>query len=279
MAKQGAILCPNCRKLINADEPVCPYCRISRPGSAWSSRLWNLGGLRSDTLVPYVIYLNAGLYVVSLLLSGSSIGVSANPFDLLSPSFRALQLLGGTGTIPIDHFGRWWTVISANYLHGSLLHIFFNMAALHRLAPLVLREYGLNRMIALYTIGGIVGFVVSYLAGVRFTIGASAAVCSLIGAMLYYGKSRGGAYGQAVFQGVWGWTLGLFLFGLLVPGINNWGHGGGIAGGFVLGFVLGYQERGREKRYHKLLAVACVVSTVAVLGWAVATGLLLQFAR
>jgi rhomboid protease GluP len=138
-------------------------------------------------------------------------GLSTNPFTFLSPSSNALILLGSTGTIPIDQMHRWWTLISANYLHGSILHILFNMIALYQIGPLVLREYGAGRLISLYTLGGVIGFLVSYLVGIRFTLGASAAVCSLIGASLYYGKSRGGSYGQAVYKQISGWVLGLFL--------------------------------------------------------------------
>jgi rhomboid protease GluP len=151
------------------------------------------------------------------------------------------------------------------------------MVALRQIGPLVLREYGVYRFVTLYTVGGIVGFFVSYLAGVRFTIGASAAVCSLIGASLYYGKSRGGTYGQAIYKQISGWVLGLFLFGFLVPGINNWGHGGGLGAGVILGFLMGYQERTRQNLVHKILAGIWVVSTIAVLAWAVLSSLYYRF--
>ena len=147
------------------------------------------------------------------------------------------------------------------------------MMAFKQLAPFIIREYGTYRMAIIYTVGGVLGFAVSYLAGVMFTIGASAAVCSLIGAALYYGKSRGGPYGQAIYRQVGGWVLALFLFGFLVPGINNWGHGGGIVAGALLGFLLGYQERVKERFFHKTIAGICVILTVAVLGWAVVSGI------
>ena len=128
-------------------------------------------------------------------------------------------------------------------------------------------------MFVIYTLGGIFGFWVSCLAGVPFTIGASAAVCALIGSLLYYGKSRGGTYGAAVYREVTGWIVGLALFGFLVPGINNWGHGGGIVGGVILGMVLKYNEKGRETLLHRILALLCVVVTIGALGWALFTGL------
>jgi len=217
------------------------------------------------------------MYIISILLNPAGLGLSVDPFRFLSPSSGSLLLLGSTGTVPIDQGHRWWSLISANYLHGGILHILFNMIALRQIGPLVLREYGVHRFSILYTLGGVFGFFVSYLAGVAFTIGASAAVCSLIGASLYYGKSRGGTYGQAIYKQVSGWVLGLFLFGLLVPGINNWGHGGGLGAGIGLGFLLGYQERTRQNLVHKILAATCIASTVAVLAWAVLSSFYYRF--
>ncbi len=275
MTRPTAILCPACRRLVNADEPVCPYCGSRRPGLRWAYTLRSLGHLRAENLFPYVLYTNAALFVLSLLLGGVR-GLSPNPLALLSPSQGALFLLGATGTVPIDQAGRWWTLLSANYLHGSILHIFFNMAALNQLGPLTLREYGLPRTVTIYTLGGVGGFLVSYWAGIPFTIGASAALCALLGALLYYGKTRGGVYGQLLFRQTWGWAVGILLFGLLVPGINNWGHGGGMAAGMLLGAALGYPERRREQPYHRLLALLCVAATLLCLGWAVAAALFVR---
>jgi rhomboid protease GluP len=159
-------------------------------------------------------------------------------------------------------------VVSANYLHGGILHLIFNLMALKQIAPWVSNEYGPSRTFAIYTLGGVFGYVVSYMAGVPFTIGASAAVCSLIGALLFYGKSRGGAYGSSVNREVSGWVISLFVFGLIFPGINNWGHGGGIVGGIICGALLGYTERRRENHLDQALALFCGLVTVGVLGWA-----------
>ena len=270
--RRRSILCPNCGKLISVDEPRCPYCAIGRPGSSWkNNRLMHL--FRDpQQLIRGIIIVNVALFVVSLVLKPSFANVSMNPLTFLAPDSTSLLVLGATGTVPIDRFGRWWTLLSANYLHGGVLHIFFNMLALRQLAPFVTREFGTSRMFVIYTVGGVIGFWVSYIAGVRFTIGASAAVCSLIGAALYYGKSRGDSYGQAIYRQVGGWALGLFVFGLLVPGINNWGHGGGILAGILLGFLLGYQDKAAERLIHNSTAVACLVVTAAILAWAVTSG-------
>ena len=271
--ERRSILCPNCRKLISQDEPRCPHCGIANPGSWWKNNIGARVFFGTDQVIKWIIFVNVTLFITSLLLYPWSSGGSLNPLALLSPSNKGLLLLGATGTIPVDRLGRWWTLVSANYLHGSIFHILFNMIAFRQIAPLVLREYGVNRMVILYTLSGVFGFLVSYFAGISLTIGASAAVCGLIGATLYYGKSRGGLYGQTIFKQIGGWALGIFLFGLLMPGINNWGHGGGIVAGAVLGVLLGYKERMRERAFHKILAAACILITILVLVWAMGSGI------
>jgi rhomboid protease GluP len=223
-----------------------------------------------DWLVKALISVNVLYFALSMVLNAST----GRPGGFLSPGQTSLMLLGATGTYPLDHFGRYWTLVSASYLHGGILHLVFNLMALKQIAPSVSGEYGASRMFIIYTLGGVIGYVVSYLAGVPFTIGASAAVCGLIGSLLYYGKSRGGAYGSSVYREVSGWVVSLFIFGLIFPGINNWGHGGGILGGIVVAALLGYNERRRENNFDHVLALLCGLMTLGVLGWAVLTAYL-----
>lgn len=249
---------------------MCPYCGTPRPGARWKQRI-NIHG--EDFSIRALLFTSVGMYVISLLFNPWQHRLSFNPLTMLSPDNRSLMLLGASGTIPILQLDRWWTLITANFLHANLLHIFFNMMAFRQLAYFVHREYGAHRFVALYLLSGIFGFWVSYLAGVRFTLGASAAVCGLIGATLYYGKSRGGIYGQAIYKQISGWAIGIFAFGFLVPGINNWAHGGGIAGGVILGYLLGYRERKPEQFWHRYLAVGCGLATAAALVWAVSSSI------
>jgi rhomboid protease GluP len=275
--KRQSILCPNCKKLISISEKKCPYCGTGNPAAWWKNNILTRGFNDPYLLVKSIIGVNIGIYVISLLLNPKGFGLALNPLTFLAPSGRILELLGATGKVPIDAFQRYWTLVSANYLHGSILHIFFNMAAFRQLGLLVAREYGVYRMFIIYTLGGVIGFFISYLASVPWTIGASAAVCSLAGALLYYGKSRGGLYGRAIYKQIGIWVIILFIFGLLVPVINNWGHGGGIAAGIGLGFLLGYQERKKENVLHKLVAGGCAVLTLVILGWAVVSGIYVRF--
>lgn len=266
--ERRSILCPNCRKLIGTEERHCPYCGISRPASGLK-RLISL--FKFNDPVQRIILINAVMYFTTIFLNTRRPGFSMNPLVLFSPDNRSLLLLGATGTLPIDQLHRWWTLVSANYLHGNLLHIFFNMLAFRQLGLVTVKLYGAQRMIILYTLSGITGFWVSYLAGIPFTIGASAAVSGIIGAILYYGKSRGGVFGHNLYKQVGGWAVANFAFGFLVPGINNWAHGGGMIAGALLGFLLGYEEKHRETLWHRYLAAGCVVMTGLALLWALAT--------
>lgn len=260
----GPVICGRCHRIIGANDSVCPWCGAGRPGFL-SSLL--RGGVDGEMLLRWIIWVTVGYYLLSILISPG--GASLNPFSFFTPDQQSLFILGATGTIPIERFGRHESLIAATWLHGGILHLIFNLMALRQIGPWVVREYGVSRMFIIYTGGGVAGFLLSYLAGIPFTIGASAAVCGLIGSLLYYGKSRGGMYGAAVYRVVSGWVLGLFIFGLIVPGINNWGHGGGILGGILLGKLLGYEELAPESRLHRSVALASVLVTSGVLLWGV----------
>ena len=222
------------------------------------------GGRIGNWQITAIIGANVVYYLLSLSLSSHD---GSSPLSFLSPDQRSLMLLGATGAVPVLHFGRFWTLIAASFLHGGALHIFFNMMALRQIGPWVSSEFGANRMLIIYSLSGVSGYLVSCLAGVPFTIGASASVCGLIGALFYFGKARGGNYGAAVSREVSGWLVSLLLFGFVMPGINNWGHGGGIVGGVLLAKLMGYQERDAETTGQGLLALICLLASAAVLVW------------
>lgn len=273
--ERRSILCPNCRKLISRDESPCPYCGLPNPGSRLSSRFHLPNLLDPRQFITYAIILNVFMFVLSILISPTSTRLSANPLNFLSPGNASLILLGATGTIPIDRFHRWWTLISANFLHGSILHLLFNMLAFRQIAPLILQEYGVSRTTVIFLSSGVAGYLISYIAGIRFTLGASASVCGLIGAALYYGKSRGGYFGEIVYRQVAGWAVGIFIFGFLFPGINNWAHGGGLLSGLFAAFLLGYNERIRESSIHRTLAVLSSLAALGSLAWAIVSAFLI----
>lgn len=275
-AQRNSILCPNCRKLISLDEPTCPYCGLIRPGlHDTAGKLRNI--LFAFEPVKTIITVNITFFVLSLLLDLGGIFAEGSPFSFLSPSNQSLLSLGASGAIPFFLYHNYWSLFAASFLHGGMLHIVFNMMALYQLGPFVLREFGLHRFMNIYILTGVVGFAVSVLAGVRFTIGASASICGLIGAIIYFGKSRGGSYGEAIFKQALGWVVGLILFGFIFSGINNWAHGGGLLSGLLMAYLMGYNDRKPESAWSKILAYACAFITAGVLIWAIGSSIYTKF--
>ena len=177
-----------------------------------------------------------------------------------------------SGAQPLLGMGRWWTVLSAGWLHAGLLHLFFNMMMVRELGPPTAEIYGAARMVIIYVIGGVTGFLCSSIAGVvmpqlpligggLYTIGASAPIFGLLGALMYYSR-RGGS--SLVRSAVMGYVLSAVMFGILMPGIDNYAHAGGYLGGYLTGRWLDPLKR--ERMDHFFGAMICLAaSALAIL--------------
>ena len=229
--------------------------------------MWGFGGplarlFRSWNFANAVTAACIGLYVVSLVFDPRGALAPRGPFEIFSPTGRALEALGMTGSVAWLE-GRWWTLLTAIYLHGGVLHILFNVLWIRQLGPEVEKLYGPARLVVIFTVSGAAGFVVSNSIGVPFTIGASGAIFGLLGAIVAFGRKRGGVFGQMVLRQYGQWALVLFVFGFFMPGVNNWAHAGGFAGGFASGLLLSLAEHRTETVLDKLLAAAALALTVA----------------
>jgi rhomboid protease GluP len=205
------------------------------------------------------------LYIASLVLDPRAALTPRGIFDAFSPGVEALFNLGAAGSIPWS-LGRWWTLVTAIYLHGGLLHIIFNVLWIRQLGPAVEEHYGPARMVVIFTVAGAAGFVASNALGHAFTIGASGSIFGLLGAMVAFGQKRGGTFGSMVLRQYGQWALILFVFGFFMPGVNNVAHAGGFVGGFAMGLGLSFAERRAERGVDYLLAAACFA--VTLLGFA-----------
>lgn len=137
---------------------------------------------------------------------------------------------------PAVQGGQWWRLISSGFLHGSLLHVGFNMYLLFMLGPHLERAYGSLRFSLMYLgalIGGALG--VMLFAWDQPTLGASGAVLGLAGAMGMALHERGIALRQSP---VFGLVILNLALPLLVPGISFAGHFGGVVVGMLMGYLL-----------------------------------------
>jgi rhomboid protease GluP len=137
--------------------------------------------------------------------------------------------------------GEIWRLFTPMLLHGSILHIGFNMYALYIFGIGLERRYGHGRFLLLYILSGFAGSVFSFLFSSAYSIGASGAIFGLIGAegiFLYQNRKLfGNQVKQAIGNVVIVVAFNLFLG--LQPGIDNWGHVGGLAGGLIFAWFAG----------------------------------------
>jgi rhomboid protease GluP len=240
--KQGSLVCAHCGKLVGINEPDCPYCGAWRPGLfGFAPVLQRLVGNRLD-LVSLILGTCITLYAVALLLQPEALALGGGMLSFLSPGNRALYQLGMTGGAAWS-LGWWWTLLTANYLHGGLLHIFFNMMWVRNLAPAATEVYGPARTFVLFNISGAAGFYLSNVMSGAPTVGASGGIFGLLAALIVYGRRRGNSMMSAQ---LWQWALILGFFGLIMPSVNNWAHGGGFVGGWIAGQLMGLSEENRE---------------------------------
>jgi rhomboid protease GluP len=275
-SRSGPVLCRSCGRLVDREDRRCPHCNALWPSLWGYSRLLRRLQGQEGGLERLIIGGCAALYVLSLLLDPSGIGMGGF-MDILAPSTTSVYRLGAAGIIPVWGDGRWWTILSAGWLHGSLLHILFNMYWVWLLVPQVVGIFGVGRTVIIYTISSAAGFLLSSCAIVLlnllnpglarlvgdvlgragFTLGASAALMGLLGAMIAY--SRHG--GPREYAGWAGRYVILFLvIGLLMRSVDNWAHLGGLAGGYLSARAM--NPRRRERFDHLLAAAGCLLATV-----------------
>ena len=257
-----AIICPNCGKLISANSEECYNCGLKNPGKVGLHSFIQKIFSGNFGFIQAVIYFSVGLFILGFLFDPKALfETKGGIFNLFSSSTKSLFMLGMTGKLFIA-VGKWWTLVTAIYLHGSLLHILFNMLWIKQLGPIVEGVYGTSRLILIFTISGVFGFILSNAFTGSITIGASGSVFGLLGALIFYGRDRGGVFGQVVYPQLLTWAVVMFIFGFMFPGVNNIAHLGGFVGGYVAGNVLSYQEKKGETSGHKKLATLAVGLTL-----------------
>jgi rhomboid protease GluP len=262
--RTGSILCPSCGKLVGVNDEVCLSCGRKKPGMWGLTSVFHKLG-RDLGFVQVVIVGTAFLYLAMLMVDPSHIRMNGL-FSIGSPSQDSLIRFGASGRFPVWVFGRWWTLLSAGWLHGGLLHIGFNLYWIRILAPEAAELYGAGRMVVLYTVSSVVGFLASssisllipFFSGAGLTVGASAPILGLLGALVHYGRRTGSG---TVGRQAWSYALFMIVFGFLMPGVDNWAHLGGFAGGYLASMLV--DPRRPERGNDLILALLCLVLTAA----------------
>src|SRR5688500_14864198 len=116
--RTGSMMCPGCGGLVGVRDEACYHCGRRNPG------MWGLARrLRGASLEGLfsrgVMWMCGAAFLASLAVAPSAIGGSGGLLGILSPSGDSLFLLGASGAVPVFGYGRWWTVLSAGWLHGG----------------------------------------------------------------------------------------------------------------------------------------------------------------
>ena len=252
-------MCPNCRAFITTSDRVCPYCG-SRVGPRAIDRRepGNLiGGLipaRHFTTF-LLLLINVGLFAASCWISGSLNEING----------KALWVLGAKLGPSIWGHHQYWRLVTAGFLHGSILHIAFNGWALFVLGSQVEEVFGTPRFLVLYFASTVCGFYLSARMNSGLSIGASAGIMGLIGAMVAFGHASHSSIGRQIRNQYLGWLALNLVWGFL-PGsqIDNYAHIGGFVGGFGVAYFAGTPIRSTHAREAawRVAAAACIMLTV-----------------
>jgi rhomboid protease GluP len=262
---------------VGVNDDTCYGCGRRNPS------LWGfapaLRALGQDLgFVPFVVGTCVVLWALTLVFTvsiGEPIGMG-NLFTMLGPGETATRVFGASGAVPVFQLERWWTFLSAGWLHRGALHILFNMSIVRQLAPPTAEVYGPGRMVIIYTVGSVAGFALSslagwyvpplpspalpLLAGSAWTVGASAPIAGLIGAIMHYGQRGGSGMARSYASR---YVLMLVVIGFL-PGVDNYAHAGGFLGGYLASRILDPLKP--ERVDHLVIAVACLaLSLISVI--------------
>ncbi len=258
-------MCPHCRAFITSRDKVCPYCneRVGQRAVERRNPGEILGGFipHARFVTVIILLINFGLYLGTVLYSQSS----GQGGSFLSIDGQTLFAFGAKYRAAIMGYGQWWRLVTAGFLHGGLLHIGMNSWVLFDLGAQAEEIYGASRMIVIYFLATVFGFFLSTFWTSALSVGASAGIMGLIGAMIALGvRSRGTAHPA---HGMYvRWAVYMLIFGFL-PGlhIDNAAHIGGLAAGFGTAYLAGTPlvETAWTERLWRGAAAACVVMTAA----------------
>jgi rhomboid protease GluP len=260
-------MCPNCRAFITTHDKVCPYCNervgpraVERrdPGAI-------MGGFipHARFVTMIILTINVGLYLATVVFS-QRIGQGGG---FLSVDGQTLIAFGAKLREAIIGYRQWWRLVTAGFLHGGLMHIAMNSWVLFDLGAQVEDVYGASRLIVVYFLATVFGFLLSTFWTSALSVGASAGIMGLLGAMIALGvRNRHTAAGAAIHGMYIRWAVYILILGVL-PGlhIDNAAHIGGLAAGFGVAYLAGTPriETAWTERLWRAAAGACVVMTAA----------------
>jgi rhomboid protease GluP len=248
-------MCPNCRAFITSSDRTCPYCNEKVGPRSIDARQPGeiLGGIipQAHFTTVLILLINFGMFIATLWLSGNRV----DPQTLLA--------LGGKFGPAIWRGHEYWRLVTAGFLHGGWIHILMNSWVLYDLGAQTEQVYDTPRFLVIYFAGTVGGFFLSAWENQGLSIGASAGIMGLIGAMIAFGVANRSSVGRAIRNFYLRWVMYILVIGFIGYGTDNWAHIGGLAAGFAIGYVAGTPVRSSAatEGLWRVLAAACILLT------------------
>ena len=178
--------------------------------------------------------LTFAIIAVNLAVFAGQVGIGGLRSLIGMPSW-VLLAFGGNSVGATLYEQRYETLLTSCFVHGSLLHVAFNMVALRQIGPFVERTVGASRMAPLYILAGLGGSTGSTFFGwlsqaQRLSVGASGAICGLIGAALMIGYRVEGPR-SPLMRAMAGWLATILVLGFASQSFDNAAHAGGALAG------------------------------------------------
>ncbi len=183
---------------------------------------------------PYVTYgliaLNIIIFVISLIYSGGKLDANS------------LVRLGAQWP-PAIHSGEYYRLITAAFLHASVMHIIFNMYSLYVIGPQIESFFGKTKYLIIYLGSAIFGNLLSMISSDYVSVGASGALFGLLGALIYFGYHYRVYLESTIKSQIIPLLIFNFAIGFFVPGIDIMAHLGGFIGGILLTMAVGVKDK------------------------------------
>jgi membrane associated rhomboid family serine protease len=258
-SRETGVSCSSCGR------PICPDCMTPTPVGmrcpACARERTKVRTLRSAApqgavVTQALIAINVIVFIVELA-SGARVGGAQE---------GTVYLKGALYGPAITHQHEYWRILTAGFLHYSLLHIAFNMFFLYIMGSMLEPAIGHVNFAAVYLASLLAGsFGALLFEPGAHTVGASGACFGVLGALI--------AVAHARRISIWRTGLGPTLlinvvFSLSVAGISIGGHLGGLIGGLIAGQAV--VELGERRGLQSAALASCALVALVSVGAAVA---------
>lgn len=137
--------------------------------------------------------------------------------------------------------GEYWRLITYQFVHASIFHLFFNMYALAYIGLMVEHKMEFKKYLITYILSGVCGGVLSLIYHESgYMVGASGAIMGLFGAFLALLLSKAferNATRALLMSTVFVVTI-MLISGGLQKRVDNAAHVGGLISGFIICYLL-----------------------------------------